>query len=206
MRTRAQLQVHADDIARREELVMVEALDTDLRGPLVGEVGAPRDRAHTERSGDGREQRSQIAEADDAERLAFEQRAETDLPAAVANRRILGRDAAGQREDEPPRELDRRGRAPPTLRATHRDAQLGRRVEIDRRMVHARRHEQAKVGQARAGRRPGTVFARASRRPRRTPSIDSRAGGDRRRDRGRRSRPRRRRGATNRRNPAATRW
>src|SRR3954470_3150880 len=75
------------------------------------EVRAPRAHLHAERARDRDHRRAEPAEADEPEGRPAQLRAERVLPAAAADPRVLLRDRAQQREDQPPGELDRVGAA-----------------------------------------------------------------------------------------------
>src|SRR5690606_8109766 len=84
-RARRELELDRDDVALVEESFVVDAWDTDSRRCGVGQVAAPRDDVHAERASDRHEGAPEVAEPEDAERLAREQRPERDLPAAAAD-------------------------------------------------------------------------------------------------------------------------
>ena len=87
---------------------------------------------------------AEVAETDDAEPGARELEAEGVLPAAGADLAVFGNDVAGQREDQAPGELG--GRSPQATGASHFDAELATRVEVDRRVGHPGRDEQLEAG------------------------------------------------------------
>jgi len=109
------------------------------------QVLAPRDHVHPERLGDRGDLRAEPPQSDHAERRPRELRPDRVLPAALAQRAILGDDVPRQREDQRPRQLDRRGDE--AVGAGHDDAQLARRLQVDRRVHAARRDQQPQLRQ-----------------------------------------------------------
>src|SRR4029077_8040751 len=77
-------------------------------GMRLGEVLAPGDDLHAEGLADRADLGAELAEAEQAERLALEAGADRRLPLALAPSAILARDVAGEGEDETPGQLGRR--------------------------------------------------------------------------------------------------
>src|SRR5881628_2505295 len=147
-------EANAHHVRARQQLVLGHERRADLGRARGREVLAPRDHLHLEREADPGHARAQPAEPDDAERLAVQPEPAAHLPAALAGRAVFGGDAAEEREGEPPRQLGRRVGQP--RGAAHRDLALAGRGHVDRRVAHARRHQELEPRQPleeRAGKR-----------------------------------------------------
>ena len=119
-RPRAQHEVNRHDIRRRKSVSL--STSSTPSGPVISgrEVLAPRHDVHAERLADAGDLGAQPSEPDDAERLAVQSDADGRLPRAAAHGRRLLRDLPRERQDQTPRELDRRRRQ--RARARHRHA------------------------------------------------------------------------------------
>ena len=107
---------------------------------------APGDHLHAERPGDIGGARAELAEAEDAERHAFEVRADRALPArSGVQPGVLVADVARQLEHQP--DGDAGGRAAERARAADHDAARLRRLNVDRGVAHAGGDQQLEVGQ-----------------------------------------------------------
>ena len=95
-----------DEIGAAEQLVLVDAGSAGLAGLVLGEVLAPADQLHAERTADRGGTRAQPAEPDDAERLAEEIDADRLLPPrARFEPGVLVADLSRQFEHQPERQL-----------------------------------------------------------------------------------------------------
>ena len=123
-----------------------------LLGHVRIQVLAPGHHLHAESPADIRHPPALVAQADHAEPLAVQAGADGPLPAAAdAERRAAGPpgqfqplvllgDVPEQRQDQAPGQLGR-GRADATG-AAHRDPARGGRLQVDRRVAHARGDQQ----------------------------------------------------------------
>ena len=135
----------ADDVCGAEQLILPDTLDSELGGPFVGQVGAPRDHVHAKRLADPCHPGADVAEAEEPECLAVEVSADCLLPAAGANGPDLVGQPPGDGEDERPRQLDRVTDDAPG--AGDHDAVVSRGPHIDRGVSQSGRDEQTEVGQ-----------------------------------------------------------
>ncbi len=144
-----QRHVQRDDVGLGEQLRERGRMrDAELGRAFLGQASAPADHVHVERATDGGHELADVADADDAERRPAQTVPDAALPAAAGMELgILARDVAYGRENQRPRELA--CRAGPAARPAYGHAALGGGGEIDRRIAHAGRHEQSKLGQRR---------------------------------------------------------
>ena len=106
-----------------EQIVLRDVFDADLLAALGREVLAPGDHLHAERLADAGRARAELAEAEQAERLALDVDAERDLPGlAGLHPGVLPADPAGQLEHQA--EGDAGGRIAVAGGAADRDAAL----------------------------------------------------------------------------------
>lgn len=174
--------VHAQHVGGAEQLLLrrrdLEASlgETAGFGGFIGfllcQAGAPREHVHAEaqlaRHGG---LRAESAQAQQAQGLAAQRRHQARLPALpVRAGRDVGvpaDDVLRQSQDQRPGLLVRRvvtlHRVGLALRPHHRDAQLGRRRDVDRRVAHPRRHQQLEIRQL-AEHRPRELRAFTHRR------------------------------------------
>src|SRR4051812_43124259 len=100
MRTVTEAKVDGHDVSGRVELVVVESLDADVGCSRGGEVPAPRHHPHAQRASDRRHQRADVAQTDESEHPAVQLEGELGVPGAAADRTVVLRYPAGQRENE----------------------------------------------------------------------------------------------------------
>src|SRR5260370_33965019 len=101
--------MNRDEIGAAEQLVLVDAGSAGLARLVLGEVLAPGDQLHAERTADRGGTRAQPAEADDAERLAEQIDADRLLPPrARLQPCVLVADLSRQFEQQPDRPLGAR--------------------------------------------------------------------------------------------------
>ena len=80
----AELDVDGDDVGVAEQVLLGGVVDARLLALLSRQVRAPRDHLHAERLGDAGDAQAELAEPDDAERLALDVGPERDLPRLAA--------------------------------------------------------------------------------------------------------------------------
>jgi len=131
--------------ARRKSSSNASRLRARLGGGLRAQVRAPGDHVHLERPRHARDPAAEPPEPDEPERAARELGPDRALPAALAHAAVLLDEVALQRDDQAPRELGGRARQP--AGAADGDAELPRRVHVDRGVAHAGRHEQLQIGE-----------------------------------------------------------
>ena len=102
--------VDRDEVALLEQLVEREQVHAELLGARARDVGVVRDDAHVEGLQTRGDERADAAEADDADGLLEQLGAgvRAPLPLALGERRVRGRDVAGEAQDVADRQL--RGR------------------------------------------------------------------------------------------------
>ena len=132
--------MNAHHVRASQQLVLGDERRPHLGGSRGGEVLAPGDHVHLERAADLGHARAQPAESDDAEGLAVQTEPAAHLPPALARGAILDRDAAGEREDQAPRQLGRRIGEP--RGPADDDPTLHGRAHLDGRVAHSRRHQE----------------------------------------------------------------
>ena len=144
-----QRRVQRDEVGAGEKLVELDLLDAELRRAVLRQERVVGDDMHLQADAARRDDRADIAAADDAERLAGDLDAHEAvlLPLAGMGRGVGLRDLAGQREH-------------------HRDGMLGGGDRIAERRVHD--------DDALAARRPGCRHCRRRCRRGRSPSAWSR--------------------------------
>jgi len=128
----AQRHVDADDVAPRQERVEVDELDAMVRRLLDRHVRVVAHDGHLEPAGAVRDGEPDLAEPDEAERLAAHLDAleRRPLPFAAAHGSVRGRDSPGEAQQQRERMLGGRDRV--AGRGIHdRDAGARGRVEVD---------------------------------------------------------------------------
>jgi hypothetical protein len=139
--------VQGHHVCGGEELVASEVRGADGLGIARGHVAAPRGDPHAERMCDGRDEAADVAQAHDAERAPAQLRWHADHPATRAHRRVLGGDAAHQRQDQRPGVLDGRGDPGQPVGAADHHAALARRSRIEHRVGPTARHDESQTRQ-----------------------------------------------------------
>ena len=89
--------MHAEDIGSGQRFFLIDAPDTDLGGPRVGQVLAPGDYVHLHGETEPGDIGAELAEAEQGERLAAKTLADIGLPSAIAHRLVIGRNVLHQR-------------------------------------------------------------------------------------------------------------
>ena len=124
--------VDRDEVGTPQQVVEGDELDPELLGASRRDVGVVGDDLDAEGLQALRDERADAAEADDPDGLLVELDARVGraLPGAVGQRRVRGRDVAGERQDVPDGELgggdDVRRR-----RVHHHHTGGGRRLDVD---------------------------------------------------------------------------
>jgi D-serine deaminase-like pyridoxal phosphate-dependent protein len=157
-RSVAELEVHRNDVGRREQLMLVDESHANLGSTLGLKVLAPGDDVHPEREPDLRDLGTELPEPDNAEPGARELEADSALPTALANPAVFDADLPGEGKHQAPRQFRRR--AAQTRRSSHLDPELVACIEVDRGVGHASGDEQLQVGRLREhGAREGRALA-----------------------------------------------
>ena len=100
--------MHGDDVRGTEKLFLRRQRHAVFGRFLAGEILAPGDHLHPERKTDTCDTGTDPPEPHDAQRLALQTDAKRLLPLTVAHRLGFGHDVARARQDQAPRQLDRR--------------------------------------------------------------------------------------------------
>ena len=108
-------QEHPQHVRGREQLVLGDLGDAQLRAALLGEVLAPRHQVHAQRLGDGDHGSAEVAGAEQAERPAGQRDREPGLPAPGTDCPVLDASPLGHRKDQRPCHLRWRRQARPRL-------------------------------------------------------------------------------------------
>src|SRR5271157_1910973 len=146
LRPLAQNEVYRQDVSAAEEFLLGDEPRSACLCLVGREVLTPGDYFHAEREADSRNLRADVAEAENAERLAVETVAHRELPAAGAQMCVFQGDLTRARKDESPGHLD--GGACIVSRMRYHDASLGRGLHIDGRVARTGRCDQLQSRQA----------------------------------------------------------
>ena len=142
-----QLHMDGDEIGLLEQFFFGHQRGAGFLGFFGGEVLAPGDHLHVERVADARDALPELAQADDAERLAVKVDAQCRLPdRAVFQPRVLDAHLAGKLQHQAEGQFRRR--RPERLGAAHRDAAQLSGGDVDGRVAHAAGDDQFEIGQS----------------------------------------------------------
>ena len=128
-----------------EQVFLGNAGRAAFGGPFVGQVFRPGDNLHAQRVAEGGRLRAQLAQADDAERLAAQPHRETFLPSAGLHAAVFLGNFLGHGEDQGPGLFERR--IGQDRRAANGDAHGPRLFHVPGQVTHARGHHHLQVRQ-----------------------------------------------------------